>query len=54
MAVMGKPINRIDRRLKVHRCSEIYRRVNQLQMAHTSPIRSTIASSTLTRVDASG
>ena len=53
MAVTGKPIDRIDGRLKVTGAAKYAAEFNQPQIAYAFPVRSTVASGTITQVDAS-
>ncbi len=53
MAEIGKPINRIDGRLKVTGAAKYAAEFNQPQMAYAFPVRSTIASGTVSKIDQS-
>ena len=53
MAITGKPIDRVDGRLKVTGAAKYAAEFNQNNMAYAFPVRSTIAKGTLVRVDAS-
>ena len=51
MAIIGKPIDRVDGRLKVTGAAKYAAEFNQPQMAYAFPVRSTIASGTVNRID---
>lgn len=53
MALIGKPIDRVDARLKVTGAAKYAAEFNQTNMAYAFPVRSTIGKGTITRVDAS-
>ena len=53
MAVTGKPIDRIDGRLKVTGAATYAAEFNRAQIAYAFPIRSTIAKGTITSFDTS-
>ncbi|MBW4689365.1 MAG: xanthine dehydrogenase family protein molybdopterin-binding subunit [Komarekiella atlantica HA4396-MV6] len=53
MAEIGKPINRIDGRLKVTGAAKYAAEFNQTNMAYAFPVRSTIANGTITSIDRS-
>lgn len=53
MIVTGKPIDRVDGRLKVTGAAKYAAEYNQPQMAYAFPVRSTIANGTITSVDTS-
>ena len=53
MAVIGKPIDRIDARLKVTGAAKYAAEFNQPQMAYAFPVRSTIGKGTITKIDVS-
>ncbi|CAA9414276.1 MAG: Periplasmic aromatic aldehyde oxidoreductase, molybdenum binding subunit YagR [uncultured Pyrinomonadaceae bacterium] len=53
MAEIGKPINRIDGRLKVTGAAKYAAEFNQPQMAYAFPVRSTIANGTIRKLDTS-
>ncbi|MEH1832782.1 MAG: molybdopterin cofactor-binding domain-containing protein [Nostoc sp.] len=52
MAVTGKPIDRIDGRAKVTGAAKYAAEFNQANMAYAFPVRSAIASGTVTHIDA--
>ena len=52
MAEVGKPIDRVDGRLKVTGAAKYAAEFNQSNMAYAFPVRSTIANGTITRIDA--
>lgn len=52
MAVIGKPIDRVDARLKVMGAAKYVAEFNQKNMAYAFPVRSTIGKGTITRVNA--
>ncbi len=51
MAITGKPIDRIDGRLKVTGAATYTAEFNQPEMAYAFPVRSTIAKGTITAID---
>jgi len=51
MTVIGKPIARVDGRLKVTGAAKYAAEFNQSQMAYAYPVRSTIARGTITGID---
>lgn len=51
MELTGKPIDRIDGRLKVMGEARYAAEFNQKDMAYAFPVRSTIANGTITRFD---
>ena len=53
MAITGKPIDRIDGRLKVTGAAKYAAEFNQNNMAYAFPVRSTIARGTITSIDTS-
>lgn len=53
MAVIGKPIDRIDARLKVTGAAKYAAEFNQTQMAYVFPVTATIAKGTITNFDQS-
>jgi xanthine dehydrogenase YagR molybdenum-binding subunit len=53
MAEIGKPIDRVDGRLKVTGAAKYAAEFNQTQMAYAFPVRSTIASGSVTKIDQS-
>ena len=53
MAEIGKPIDRVDGRLKVTGAAKYAAEFNQNKMAYAFPVRSTIASGTITRIETS-
>ena len=52
MAVTGKPIDRVDGRLKVTGAAKYAAEFNQAKMAYAFPVCSTIANGTITAIDA--
>lgn len=53
MALIGKPVDRVDGRLKVTGAAKYAAEFNPPQMAYAFPVRSTIASGTVTKIDVS-
>jgi xanthine dehydrogenase YagR molybdenum-binding subunit len=53
MTVIGKPIDRVDGRLKVTGAAKYAAEFNQTQMAYAFPVRSTIASGSIAKIDRS-
>ncbi len=53
MAIIGKPIDRIDGRLKVTGVAKYSAEFNQPRMVYAVPIGATIAKGAITRIDAS-
>lgn len=53
MAIIGKPIDRIDGRLKVTGAAKYAAEFNQKNMVYAFPVRSTVASGTVTKIDVS-
>ncbi len=53
MVLIGKPVDRVDGRLKVTGAAKYAAEFNQLQMAYAFPVRSTVASGTVTKIDVS-
>ncbi len=51
MALIGKPIDRVDGRLKVTGAAKYAAEFNQPRMAYAFPVRSTVASGTVTKID---
>ncbi len=51
--IIGKPIDRVDARLKVTGAAKYAAEFNQNQMAYAFPVRSTIGSGTITNIDTS-
>ncbi len=53
MVLIGKPVDRVDGRLKVTGAAKYAAEFNQPQMAYAFPVRSTVASGTVTKIDVS-
>ncbi len=53
MAVIGKPIDRLDARLKVTGAAKYAAEFNQANLAYAFPVRSTIANGTITSIEVS-
>ena len=53
MAEIGKPIDRVDGRLKVTGAAKYAAEFNQTQIAYAFPVCSTIARGTITAIDTS-
>lgn len=53
MAEVGKPIDRVDGRLKVTGAAKYAAEFNQTNMAYAFPVRATVANGTITRIDRS-